>query len=313
MRLSLDQHRVFHTLLCSCLTAAWVGVLTFSPLGGQTPTDNEHGAAPSGRALAIVNAGLESAEDAPFIRPDYKFNPGDFVYVVFEIAGYKTAAPTEYNGPRHMSLKYTVEPLDEKGASLAAIQKAEIEQDIGPEDKNWLPKRRASFLLPPYVAAGTYHVKLRVEDSVAKSNQEKDLSFTIGGVNVTPGPDLQVQVFRFQRSDQDGPALDPASYRAGDTVWARFVMTGFKLGPENAVDLSYGVTVRRPNGKSLFDQESAAEQRIRGEFYPPQFVPGSLSVTTTKDLAPGEYKLTVHVRDLIGKQSIDFEQSFRVE
>jgi hypothetical protein len=122
-----------------------------------------------------------------------------------------------------------------------------------------------------------------------------------------------VQRFRFQRSQGDGPGLEVAAYRPGDTVWARFDMTGFKTGEGNAVDLSYGVTVFRPDGKSLFSQKSAAHEKLQGEFYPPQFLPGVLSVTTTKDLTPGEYRLIVHVNDLMGKQTTDFAQSFRVE
>lgn len=312
MRSHSDHRRGFLIALRPCLAAACFGLLWLSPAWGQAPNEHGRATASSGQSLAIVNAGVASAEDAPFVSPDYKFNPGDFIYLVFEVAGYKATA-AEYNGPRHMSLKYRVEPLDEKGVALAPAENGEIEQDLGPEDKNWLPKRRASFLLPSYLGAGTYHIKLAVEDLFAKSAEAKDLAFSVAGIKITPAPALQVQLFRFQRSDQEGPALDPAAYRAGDVVWARFDMTGFKVGPANAVDLAYGITVRRPNGTTLFDQESAAEQRIRGEFYPPQFVPGSLSVTTTKDLAPGEYKLAVHVHDLIGKQSADFEQSFRVE
>jgi hypothetical protein len=269
-------------------------------------------AATGGQALAIVNAGVESAEDAPFVAPDYQFNPGDFVYVVFEISGYKIAG-NEYNGPRHISLKYSVEPLDSNGVPLAAAASGEIEQEIGQEDKNWMPKRRASFLLPSYLAQGSYHVKVTVEDLLAKSTQAKELAFNIAGPKITPGGGLQVQRFRFERSEEDGPGLEVAAYRPGDTVWARFDMTGFKTGPANAVDLAYGITALRPDGKQLFEQKAAAREKVNGEFYPPQFVPGILSVTTTKDLSPGEYKLIVHVNDLLGKQTADFEQSFRVE
>jgi len=283
---------------------------------GQTAPEKGESSPPAaageGRVLSIVNAGVESAEDAPFVAPDYVFNPGDFVYVVFEIAGYKVAGDN-YNKPKHISLKYKVEPLDSKGVPLAAAAEGSIDDDISKEDKNWLPKRRASFLLPSYLAQGQYHVNLTVEDAIAKSHQTKKLSFNISGPKITPGGSLQVQRFRFERSQEDGPALEVAAYRPGDTVWARFDMTGFKTGPGNAVDLSYGVAVFRPDGKSLFEQKSAAQEKLDGEFYPPQFVPGVLSVTTTKDLTPGEYKLVVHVNDLLGKQTADFEQSFRVE
>lgn len=270
------------------------------------------GSVEHGQSLAVVNAGIESAEDAPFVAPDYLFNPGDFVYIVFEISGYK-AEGEEYNGSRHISLKYKVEPVDQNGVPLAAPAEGAIDQEIGKEDKNWLPKRRASFLLPSYLANGVYRVNLTVEDNLAKVKQKKELPFNIAGPKIIPGGGLQVQRFRFQRGQEDGPGLEVAAYRPGDTVWARFDITGFKTGQGNAVDISYGVTVFRPDGKPLFSQESAAREKLASEFHPPQFLPGVLSVTTTSDLTPGEYRLVVHVKDLLGKQTADFEQSFRVE
>jgi hypothetical protein len=281
-----------------------LGAQTLSAKWGQTPSGM-----PGGQTLAIVNAGVESAEDAPFVAPDYLFNPGDFVYLIFEISGYKVAG----NSPRHISLKYKAEPLDSKGIPLAAAAAGTIEQEIGKEDKDWMPKRRASFLLPSYLAQGTYRINVTVEDVIAKSKETKELSFNIVGPKIEPGGGLEVQRFRFERNEQDGPGLDVAAYRPGDTVWARFDMTGFKTGQGNAVDVAYGITVFRPNGAQLLEQKAAAREKVNGEFYPPQFVPGILSVTTTKDLSPGAYKLVVHVNDLLGKQTADFEQSFRVE
>jgi hypothetical protein len=284
---------------------------TLLVLGGRLAPARQS-SSESRQSLAIVNAGIESAEDAPFVAPDYMFNPGDFVYIVFEVSGYK-AAGDEYNGSRHISLKYKAEPIDDKGVPLAAAAEGAIDQEIGKEDKNWLPKRRASFLLPSYLARGIYHINLTVEDTLAKSKQTKKLPFNISGPKITPGGGLQVQRFRFERTQEDGPGLEVPAYRPGDTVWARFDMTGFKTGQGNAVDLSYGVSAFRPDGKLLFEQKSAAREKVEGEFYPPQFLPGVLSVTTTKDLTPGEYRLVVHVNDLLGKQTAEFAQSFRVE
>lgn len=286
-----------------------LGAQTLSAMWGRTPSETPSGGGPT---LAIVNAGIESAEDAPFVAPDYQFNPGDFVYLVFEISGYKVAG-NEYNGPRQISLKYKAEPLDRKGIPLAAAATGTIDQEIGKEDKDWMPKRRASFLLPSYLAQGTYGVNVTVEDLIAKSKKTKELPFNIAGPKIEPGRGLAVQRFRFERNEQDGPGLDVPAYRPGDTVWARFDMTGFKTGQGNAVDLAYGITVFRPNGTQLLEQKAAAREKVNGEFYPPQFVPGVLSVTTTKDLSAGEYKLVVHINDLLGKQTADFEQSFRVE
>jgi hypothetical protein len=264
------------------------------------------------KSLAIVNAAVESSEDTPNVAPDYEFMPGDFLYFQFEIAGFKIVG-NEETGGRHISLAYSIEATDSNGVLLVPAAKGAIDDEITKQDKDWVPKRRASFLLPSYIARGTYHVKLSVQDLLAKTEAARDFSFLIGGRKIEYGQSLGVQNLRFLRSDQDGPGLEVAAYMPGDTIWARFEMTGFAVGPRNTVDLQYDISVLRPDGRTIFDQENAATKELDGLFYPPQFVPGELSVTTTSDLLHGQYTLVVRVRDLIGKKAVDVRQQFQIE
>jgi hypothetical protein len=264
------------------------------------------------KPLAIVGGGIESSEDAPNVSADYEFMPGDFLYFQFEIAGFKVAGNDD-SGGRRISIAYSVEAADQKGVLLAPAAKGQIEDEITRQDKDWVPRRRASFLLPSYVAHGTYHVKLSVQDLFGKSEIERDFAFLIGGRKIEPNPSLGIQNLRFLRSDQDGPGLEIAAYRPADTIWARFDMTGFTVGPGNTVRLEYDISVLRPDGKVIFDQKSAATKELEALFYPPQFVPGELSVTTTKDLHHGEYTLVVQLHDLIGKKTAGVHQQFRIE
>jgi hypothetical protein len=237
--------------------------------------------------------------------------PGDFLYFQFELAGFKVG--DEAGGARHISLAYSVELLDNKGILLAPPAKGQLQDEIAQQDKDWVPKRRASFLLPSYVAHGIYHLKLSVQDLLAKSEVERDFPFMIGGRKIEANPSLGIQNLRFLRSDQDGPGLEVAAYRPGDTIWARFDMTGFALGPGNTVRLEYDVSVLRPDGKVIFDQKNAATKELESLFYAPQFVPGELSVTTTTDLLHGQYTLIVRLHDLIGKKATDVHQQFVIE
>jgi hypothetical protein len=197
--------------------------------------------------------------------------------------------------------------------ALAPAVTGKIDDEIGREDKNWLPKRRASFLLPSYIGAGSYLIKVTVEDNAAKNQVTKAFEFNVDGPKIEQLGRLSVQNFRFLRDEQDGPGLQVPDYRPGDTVWGRFDMCGFKTNPDNSVELQYGISVTRADGKVIYEQKVAADQKVAGLFYPPQFIPGVLSVSTTSDLLHGEYTLAVHVRDLIGKQSSDFQQKFRIE
>lgn len=262
--------------------------------------------------LTILNAGIESEEDGPVVPPDYAFLPGQYVYFAFQISGYRVKGD-EYSGPRSMSLAYKIELLDSRDMPLVQAQTEDIAQDIGSEDKDWLPKRRFSALLPPLIGAGIYHVHLVVKDLLAKSEAAGDFPFTLGGRKVESAGTVAIQDFRFLRSDQDGPGLDVPAFRPGDTVWARFDMTGFKLGAGNSASLDYGVSVLRPDGKVLFAQQNAAQEKLNASFYPPQFVPGVLSVNTTPDLQRGEYSMVVTVRDEVGNTSTETRQRFRIE
>jgi hypothetical protein len=263
-------------------------------------------------SLTVVNAGVESEEDGPFAPADYAFLPGQYVYFSFQISGYKVKGD-EYNGPRSMSVSYKIELLDAKNVLLTKAEQEQIEQEIGTEDKDWLPKRRFAALLPPLIGAGTYHIHLVLTDLLDKSQAVRDFPFVLGGKRVDSTGGLAIQDFRFLRSDQDGPGLEIAAFQPGDTVWARFDMTGFKVGPGNSVNLNYGLSVLRPDGTVLFKQENAAQQKFASSAYPPQFVPGVLSVSTTSDLQRGEYTMVISVRDNVGQTTTQIRKEFRIE
>lgn len=262
--------------------------------------------------LTILNARVESSEDAPSAPPDYEFLPGDFLYFQFEVSGFKIGG-SEYNGPRTISLAYDIEARDSQGVLLAPPEKGTIQEEVAPQDKDWTPKRRASFLLPSYPAYQECRLSLTVNDLLAKSTTHREFPFILAGTKIESPVSLAIQNVRFLRSNEDGPGLQVVAYRPGDTVWARFDMTGFQLGPHNLVELSYDVTVRRPDGKVIFHRENAARQKLEGLFYPPQVVPGVLSVTTTPDLQHGEYIFIILLKDEIARKNIEVERKVDLE
>jgi hypothetical protein len=261
--------------------------------------------------LAIVSAGVEQVEDGPFVSSEFSFVPGDYVHFAFQVTGFKTTGG-DYAAGRQLALTYQLALLDQAGEVLERQEDDKINEDITPQDKNWAPKRRGAFLLPPFIGAGTYHIRLNVHDEYGKSDVSRDFPFRVGGREIAPASSISIQNFRFLRGEQDGHPLESASYRAGSTVWARFDMTGFKTGPKNAVHLQYGVSVLRPDGSVIFEQPEAANENMELDYHP-QFVPGVLSVTTTPSLARGEYTMVVSVHDLIGKQDQTSNYKFHIE
>jgi hypothetical protein len=262
--------------------------------------------------LAILDAGPENSEDAPFVSNDYRFYPGDYLYFRFQVTGFAvhTDEKTEI---RTISLSYEITPQDSKGVPLTATVSGDIKDDLNPEDKNWTPKRRTSFLLPSFVASGQFRIHLVVKDLIGKSETERDFPFRMGGVTIVPSPSVTVENFRFFRKEDDQQSLDVPAYAPGDTVYARFDMAGYQTkAPDNQYHLTYGLTVFGPDGKPFVEQPNAAELST-GSFYAAQFVPGNINLTTTRNSTKGGYVIALTVRDLVANQTYQTKRSFSLE
>jgi hypothetical protein len=263
------------------------------------------------KPLAVLDAGIEPSEDAPFVSGDYRFFPGDYVYFRFQVAGF-AVKPAEKTEVRKISLSYEITPEDAHDVALTPPVSGNIDAELNPEDKNWTPKRRVSFLLPSFVAVGMLHLHVIVKDLVANSDTARDFPFRMGGVEIVPSPVITVENFRFFRKEDDRESLEVAAYSPGDTVYARFDMAGYALAPENTYRLAYGLIVYRPDGKPFLTQPAAAEL-MAGSFYPAQFVPGNINLTTSRDSARGEYTILLTVRDLVANRSYQVKRAFSLE
>lgn len=261
--------------------------------------------------LEILDAGVQRSEDAPFAPAEFQFFPGDYLYFRFQVSGYaiETDPKTEV---RKLSLSYEITPQDSKGIALTPAVSGKIVDELSSEDKNWTPKRRTSFLLPSFVAAGDFTIHITVKDLIANTSTERDLPFHIGGVHIVPSSGIAIQNFQFFRNEDDKDPVELAAYRPGDTVFARFDMAGFQVGPENKYHLAYGVTVLRPDGKPYLEQPSAAEL-ADVSFYPAQFLSGNVNVITAKNSARGDYLMILTARDLVSSRTYQVKRSFSLE
>ena len=261
--------------------------------------------------LQVIAAGVETSEDSPFVPQDYRFLPGDFVYAEFQIAGF-AAQTSENTDLRKISLTWEAVPQDSAGIPLTPPVTGVIQEELHPEDKNWMPKRRASFLLPSFIAAGQFHLHISVKDLFGKTSTQFDAPFRIGGTVVAPSSNLTVQDFQFLRTPDDAQGLDVPAYAPGDTVYARFNITAFQSTAGNEYHLSYGLTVTRPDGQLYLNQPKAAQLSDRA-FYPVAFVPANLSITTSRTSPHGQYVLVLTIHDLNGSQSYELKRSFSIE
>jgi hypothetical protein len=260
-------------------------------------------------SLRIVDAGIQATEDGPLVPADYAFMPGEPVYFSFQVAGYQIERSSE---TRRIKLEFSIQLVDSGGTLLAPPVSGKIEEELNEEDKDWRPKKRAVLELPPYMVAGDAQLTASLTDTVSHLSVSKTWPLRLGGENVLPSSTLGIQAFRFYRSEDERTPVPIAAYRPGDTVWTRFDVTGFKVGPKNSHNVQFGLQVISPDGRAILVQELAAEGNSES-FYQPQFVPGVLSLPTRADMSPGQYTILLAARDLIGKQTFTGRYGFTLE
>jgi hypothetical protein len=247
-------------------------------------------------------------EDGPPIPPGFSFVPGQFIYLSFQISGFG-ATPE-----RKLRVTCEVDAFDPKGVRLIETLPCNVAETLADEDKNWKPKIRLQTLIPPLAASGAYKIAIRIKDEVSGQTAEQELPFVVRGRDVAPSDNLVVRNFHFYRGDDDPNPLAAAVYRPGDTLWARFDITGYKFGAANAIHVDYRIAVLGPGGKVIYTQpEADIAVEKSSSFYPKAYVPGSMNLSLQRTIRPGQYAIAVTARDLLGNQSVEIKENFSIE
>ena len=131
-----------------------------------------------------------------------------------------------------MQIAYSVQAFDAKGVALTELFKNEIATDVGPQDKEWMPKIATEVQIPPLVASGAYKIVIKVEDAIAKTSAELTVPFQVRGKTVDPGDAVTVRNFKFYRSEDETEPAEKPFYKPGDGVFAHFDITGYQFRRE---------------------------------------------------------------------------------
>ncbi|MBV9768469.1 MAG: hypothetical protein JOZ32_02760 [Bryobacterales bacterium] len=273
-----------------------------SPLAAASPSS----------PLSIVHAVFAASEDGPPEAADEYFVPGETLYFSCQAEGFRKIDKRDDYPKQNVSLKFQIEVRDKNGVLLKPIQDGKIETTVTTEDKQWRPKLRETIVVPPLADTGEYAVLVKLSDDLAAATVEKRAEFHVKGRDVAPSDTLIVRNFRFLRNEDDDKPLEIAAYRPGDSVWARFDMTGYKLGDKNQVDIEYGLSVLREDGSVAYAEPQAANQKIQ-TYYPQRYQPGELNLNLGKDQPPGKYTIVLSVRDNLGRQLYETRETFSVE
>jgi hypothetical protein len=262
------------------------------------------GAAPD--ALQIINPVISSADDGVNEPAGTQHIGGDTLFFSCRISNY-TKSPEQ-----RVQLSYSVQAFDPKGVALVELYKNDIAEEVAPQDKEWLPRVATEIAIPPAVLAGKYKIVVKVEDVIGHATASLEAPFQVRGRALSPSDKLAVQNIRFFHGEEDTKSLDKPVYKAGDSLWVRFDVTGYRYGQNNLVDLSYVFSVLASDGSALWTaQEPILDQ---GEsFYPKPYVSGAFSIKVQTAVKPGEYAIGVKAMDAVGKQTIQAKGSFSVQ
>ena len=256
--------------------------------------------------LEVVRPIVSQSDGGTSLPPGFAHVPGEVLFLTFQVSGFQKDSNDK------VRIGYTVDALDSRGVKAMETVSNEVTAELAPQDKEWMPKVRMEVPLPPLAHSGTYKLVVNARDLVAKTSAEKTINVEVRGHKVQESETLTVRNFRYFRGEDDQEALARPVYRAGDPVWARFDITGYKFGKNNAIDFVYGIAVIAGSGKTLWSQPEAAVERSES-FYPKRYVPGAMSITLQNNIRPGDYIIAVQVKDAVGGQTFEGKYTFSVE
>ena len=260
---------------------------------------------PRAADLAVVDAYFEDY-DRMLVRQQ-RLTAGDTLYLTFRITGFQTDKTDNRDQVR---LAYWIDCLDPQNVPLTETLNQKIEEKLRGQDANWRPKINWSLVIPSHAPSGEYRVNIRVRDEIASQEVRHRMNFRVRGETVEPSATLTVRNFQFADTEQGVPK-PTATYLPGSTLWARFWVVGFRIGPEKQIWVEEDLAVLDEEGKVLYAKPRALVEKHR-LFYPPRFVHATFSLNLEAQLRPGDYTIRLDVRDLLSEQTTRHEAKFTV-
>jgi hypothetical protein len=257
-------------------------------------------------ALGIVKPAIAQSDGGDPLPAGFAHGAGETMFFTCNISGF-TKSPEE-----QIHLTYSVQAFDPKGVPVAEIFKNEMKEEVGPQDKDWLPKIETQIVLPDILRPGAYKIVVKAEDLLAKTSADLAVPFEVHGRDVAPSAALVAKNFRWFHNEDEERAMAQPIYHAGDNMYMKFDMTGFKYGENNKVDVSYVASLVLANGKTIWTQPEPAAEQSEG-FYPKPYITGEFGISLQKNFQPGTYTMQVAVKDAVGKQTFEGKFQFIVQ
>ena len=150
------------------------------------------------------------------------------------------------NEQRQVKLSWKATVSRPGGRRDRGSREGRIESKLSQEDKDWLPKFLLSFCVPSFALPGKYRVSVEAKDEIGGNDDACRSPFRVRGHELERSETLVARNFRFLRSENDAIGTRSGLYHPGDTLWARFDVTGYKFGENNHFSVDCGMAVEMP-------------------------------------------------------------------
>lgn len=260
----------------------------------------------SAAELQIVRPIVSQEEGGAPDPQGFSHIPGETLFFTCRVANFARSPESKIH------VAYSIEAFDPKGVPLDPAYKNEFVDEVGPQDKEWMPKIQTEISIPPLAPSGAYKIVAKAEDLLAHKTAQIEIPFEVRGHAIDPTDKLTIQNFHFFFGENDSQPMPQPVYHQAQSVWVRLDITGFAYGPGNKIDVSYQTSFLNAEGKVLFAQSEPAVEQTES-FYPKRYIPAEFSVTLGKNLKPGVYTIQVQVKDAVGNQSYEGKETFTVE
>jgi len=257
-------------------------------------------------ALGVVKPVIAQSDGGDALPAAFKHVAGETLFFSCNISGFTKTPEAQIN------LTYSVQAFDPKGVPVAEIYKGVSKEEVGPQDKNWLPKIETQIVLPEILRPGSYKIVVKVDDLIAKTSADLTVPFEVNGRDVSSSPALLAKGFQWYHNEDELRPMSQAVYHPGDNMFMKFEITGYKYGENNKVDVSYVASLVLENGKTIWTQPEPATEQSEA-YYPKPYVMGEFGISLNKDFKPGTYTMAVAVKDAIGKQTCEGKFQFVVQ
>jgi hypothetical protein len=209
-------------------------------------------------------------------------------------------------------IKYSVQAFDSKGVAVSEALENDMKEEVGPQDKEWMPKIETQIVLPDTLLSGKYKIVVKAEDLIAKASTEGVVPFDLKSRDVAPSSTPVVRNFRWYHSEDEANPMRQPVYHAGESMFMKYDVTGFKYGPANKVDVSCVASLVLASGKVIWTQPEPATEQSEG-FYPKPYFSVEFGISLQKNFQPGTYTMAVAVKDNVGKTTYEGKFNFTVQ